>query len=130
MDQLVLAGMLTSGEYDRHVRERRQAYRRRRDELVAALATRVPGVVVRGLAAGLHALVELPAGDGPPGTAEAAALRAAAWHGLAVEGLDRFRHPDAPPRPDALVVGYAAPSSSAWTGALEALCRVLARPAG
>ena len=130
VDQLVLADLLVSGVYDRHVRERRQAYRRRRDELVATLAERTPDVVVRGLAAGLHALVELPVGDGPAGTAEAAAQRAAAWHGLAVEGLDRFRHPDAPPRPDALVVGYATPSPSAWAGALEALCRVLAGPAG
>ncbi|MFC5947305.1 PLP-dependent aminotransferase family protein [Pseudonocardia lutea] len=130
VEQLVLAELLTSGAYDRHVRRRRQAYRRRRDELVATLAARVPEVAVRGLAAGLHALVELPAGDGPPGAAEAEALRSAAWHGLAVEGLGRFRHPDAAPRPDALVVGYATPSPSAWAGALEALCRTLARPAG
>ncbi|GAA4544606.1 PLP-dependent aminotransferase family protein [Pseudonocardia xishanensis] len=115
LDQLVLADLLATGAYDRHVRERRLAYRRRRDELAAALAPRV-----RGLDAGLHALVALP-----PGT-EAETLRAAAWHGVAVEGLDAFRHPAAEPRGDALVVGYATPSPSAWPAALEALRRVLA----
>jgi GntR family transcriptional regulator / MocR family aminotransferase len=29
------------------------------------------------------------------------------------------------PEQDALVVGYATPSHSAWAGALDALCRVL-----
>jgi GntR family transcriptional regulator/MocR family aminotransferase len=29
------------------------------------------------------------------------------------------------PERDALVVNYAAPSDSAWAGALDALCRVL-----
>lgn len=42
-----------------------------------------------------------------------------------MEGLSRFAHPSAPPERDALVVGYATPPDSAWTGALDALCRVL-----
>ncbi|MFF3288129.1 PLP-dependent aminotransferase family protein [Streptomyces sp. NPDC003023] len=119
LDQLTLAEFIASGAYDRHVRGMRLRYRRRRDQLVRRLAEHAPGIRVSGIAAGLHAVLELP-----PGT-EGAAVRAAAWQGLAVETAGRFRHPDVPPGRDALVVGYATPSDSAWSGALDALCRAL-----
>ncbi|MCP9986759.1 PLP-dependent aminotransferase family protein [Streptomyces sudanensis] len=119
LDQLTLAEFIASGAYDWHVRGMRLRYRRRRDQLVAALAERAPGIRVTGIAAGLHAVLELPHGS------ERAVLRAAALQGLALQGLDAFRHPDAPPGRDALVVGYATPTDSAWPGALDALCRVL-----
>ncbi|MFE2040167.1 PLP-dependent aminotransferase family protein [Streptomyces sp. NPDC059477] len=120
VEQLTLAEFIVSGGYDRHVRAARTRYRRRRDALVAALAVRAPEVTVTGIAAGLHAVLRLP-----PGTEESV-IRAAAWQGLSVHGLSRFRHPDAPARSiDALVVGYATPPDHAWAGALEALCRAL-----
>ncbi|AVH56947.1 MULTISPECIES: MocR-like pyridoxine biosynthesis transcription factor PdxR [Streptomyces] len=121
LDQLTLAEFITSGAYDRHVRATRLRYRRRRDALVAALATRAPAVRVTGISAGLHAVLQLP-----PGT-EQSAVHTAAWQGLAVYGLTRFRHPDATTdRLDALVVGYGTPADHAWSGALDALCRALA----
>ncbi|MFJ2396194.1 PLP-dependent aminotransferase family protein [Streptomyces sp. NPDC087843] len=121
LDQLTLAEFLTSGAYDRHVRAARLRYRRRRDALVAQLAARAPGVRATGIAAGLHVVLRLP-----PGT-ERPALRAAAWHGLAAHGLERYRHPDSTAgRTDALVVGYGTPPDHAWGGALEALCAALA----
>ncbi|MEU0524063.1 PLP-dependent aminotransferase family protein [Streptomyces niveus] len=120
MDQLTLAEFITSGAYDRHVRSMRLRYRRRRDQLVEALAEHAPESRVTGIAAGLHAVVELP-----PGTDERTAIQAAAWQGLAIQGLSAFRHPSVPPGRDALVVGYGAPTDSAWAGALDALCRVL-----
>ncbi|MEU2130779.1 PLP-dependent aminotransferase family protein [Streptomyces sp. NPDC018352] len=123
LDQLTLAEFIGSGAYDRHVRSMRLRYRRRRDQLVAALAERAPGVRVSGIAAGLHAVLELPEGTEP------SVLRAAAWQGLALEGISRFRHPDAAPGRDALVIGYGTPTDSAWAGALDALCRVLPREA-
>ncbi|WP_329463465.1 MocR-like pyridoxine biosynthesis transcription factor PdxR [Streptomyces sp. NBC_01431] len=119
LDQLTLAEFIGSGAYDRHVRGMRLHYRRRRDQLVAALAERAPDVRVSGIAAGLHALVELP-----PGT-ERSVMRSATWHGLALESLARFRHPELPVDRDALVVGYATPPDSGWAGALDALCRAL-----
>ncbi|MFH9820461.1 PLP-dependent aminotransferase family protein [Streptomyces sp. NPDC017230] len=120
LDQLTLAEFLGSGGYDRHVRAIRLRYRRRRDALVAALAERAPEVRVTGIAAGLHAVLQLP-----PGT-EQQAVRAAAWNGLAVHGLSTFRHPEAAVAPlDALVVGYGTPPEHAWAGALDALCRAL-----
>ncbi|PBC61773.1 GntR family transcriptional regulator [Streptomyces sp. Tue6028] len=120
LDQLTLAEFLTSGAYDRHVRAARLRYRRRRDALVAALADRAPSVHATGIAAGLHAVLRLPAGT------EQSVVRAAAWQGLAVHGLTRYRHPDAATEPqDALVVGYGTPPDHAWSGALDALCRAL-----
>ncbi|MFJ8345907.1 PLP-dependent aminotransferase family protein [Streptomyces sp. NPDC094153] len=120
LDQLTLAEFITSGAYDRHVRAARLRYRRRRDALVEALATRAPDVRPTGIAAGLHAVLRLP-----PGT-EPAVVQAAAWQGLALHGLSRFRHEQAAVAPlDALVVGYGTPPDHAWAGALDALCRVL-----
>jgi GntR family transcriptional regulator/MocR family aminotransferase len=120
LDQLSLADFIDSGSYDRHVRRMRQRYRGRRDRLVATLAARAPHVEVTGIAAGLHAVLRLP-----PGT-ERSAVKAAAWRGVALEGLDEFRHPEAAmSAPDGLVVGYATPAEHAYGAALDALCDVL-----
>jgi len=81
---------------------------------------RASAVRVVGHPAGLHALLDLP-----PGT-EADVVDRARRHGIAVEGLARFRHPDAVARRDGLVVGFATPSASAWSGALSALGDLLA----
>ncbi|MGW3008475.1 MocR-like pyridoxine biosynthesis transcription factor PdxR [Streptomyces sp. NPDC001219] len=123
-DQLTLAEFLTHGAYDRHIRRMRQRYRRRRDQLIDAVATHAPHLTVTGIAAGLHAVLQLPDGSGEPD--EQAALRAARWQGLALDGLSAYRHPEATMPPHhGLVVGYATPSDSAFPGALEALCRAL-----
>ncbi|GAA2635714.1 PLP-dependent aminotransferase family protein [Streptomyces axinellae] len=124
LDQLTLADFLERGAYDRHVRAMRTRYRNRRDRLVSTLAARVPRVRATGIAAGLHAVLELP-----PDAQEAAVLRAAHRHGVALDPLNSFRHPQAPPlttpRP-ALVVGYGAPPEHAYPAALNALCDALA----
>ncbi|MEV7730650.1 PLP-dependent aminotransferase family protein [Streptomyces sp. NPDC088921] len=120
LDQLALADLIVSGSYDRHVRQMRQRYRRRRDLLVAALAEHAPHIEVSGVAAGLHAVLRLP-----PGT-ERSAVKAAIWQGVALDGLAEFRHPDTDmPAHDGLVVGYATPSEHAYAAALETLCGAL-----
>ncbi|WP_217235648.1 PLP-dependent aminotransferase family protein [Streptomyces sp. AC555_RSS877] len=120
LDQLSLADFVSGGSYDRHVRRMRQRYRSRRDRLAAALAVHAPHVEVTGVAAGLHAVLRLP-----PGT-ERSTVKAAAWQGVALDGLAGFRHPDtAMAARDGLVVGYATPSEHAYEAALEALCGVL-----
>jgi GntR family transcriptional regulator/MocR family aminotransferase len=120
LDQLILAEFLASGAYDRHVRAARLRYRRRRDALVAALAERAPEVRATGIAAGLHAVLQLPPGS------EQSVVQAAHWQGLALDGLTRYRRPDAVAEPmDALVVGYGTPPDHAWSGALDALCAAL-----
>ncbi|WP_354643343.1 PLP-dependent aminotransferase family protein [Kitasatospora camelliae] len=120
LDQLTLAEFVASGGYDRHLRRMRQVYRRRRDQLVATLAERAPHIRVSGIAAGLHAVLELP-----PGTEESS-LRAASRLGLAVDGLANYRHPDSalPPR-DGLVIGYGTPPEHVFTAALDTLCLAL-----
>ncbi|MEU6667319.1 PLP-dependent aminotransferase family protein [Streptomyces sp. NPDC046727] len=123
LDQLALADFVACGSYDRHVRRMRQTYRRRRDRLVAALAAQAPQIEVTGIAAGLHAVLRLP-----PGT-ERSTVKAAAWQGVALDGLAAFRHPESPTEAgDGLVVGYAAPAEHGYGAALEALCGVLPPP--
>lgn len=119
LDQLTLAQFIASGAYDRHVRRSRLAYRRRRDRLVTVLQRSAPRVRVTGIAAGLHALLELPAGQ-----PEADVVARAARHGLAIEGLHGYsatgRHDRA-----ALVVGYGRSPEHAFTGAVARLCAAL-----
>ncbi|MFZ2175401.1 MAG: PLP-dependent aminotransferase family protein [Rhodococcus sp. (in: high G+C Gram-positive bacteria)] len=122
-DQLTLADFIESGAFDKHVRRMRTLYRRRRDALVSTLAERVPHIRVTGIAAGLHVVLELPTGT------EAATVNRAAALGLAVVGLNTFRHPGATStRPDGLVVGYSTPSTARFAATLDALCRALPRP--
>ncbi|MGH3508180.1 MAG: hypothetical protein ACRDO2_13350 [Nocardioidaceae bacterium] len=129
LEQLALAELIGSGQYDRHIRRCRQVYRRRRDTLLAALRERAPGVRLAGIAAGQHVLVELPTDGGAPGRDsgpdEARVVNHARSRGLALESLSTYVHPAAAPRRPALVVGYATPSDQAFAGAVELLCRVL-----
>ena len=99
-DQLALADLIVRGELDRHLRRMRRRYRGRRDALVAAVAASLPGAVVEGIAAGLHAVVRLPAG-----TDEAATVAAAAQRSIALDGLAGFFASGTSPHP-ALVLGY------------------------
>ncbi|MEV3925525.1 PLP-dependent aminotransferase family protein [Actinomadura coerulea] len=120
--QLVLADLIGTHAYDRHVRAARLRYRRRRDLLVETLRDRAPRVRVQGVAAGLHALVLLPDG----GDGEGEAMRRAAFHDLALMPLrDHWQDPGE--RPQGLVVGYSTPVGAAYPAALDALCAVLAQ---
>jgi GntR family transcriptional regulator/MocR family aminotransferase len=83
LDQLVVASLLRSQVFDRHLRRMRSAYRRRRDDFVAALAARAPRVWVEGVAAGLHGLVRWP--DGGP--TEAVVIAEATARGIGVTAL-------------------------------------------
>ncbi|MHA6628862.1 MocR-like pyridoxine biosynthesis transcription factor PdxR [Pseudonocardia sichuanensis] len=119
--QLVLSELIRSHDYDRHVRAQRLKYRRRRDELLRRLARDVPTVGVRGAAAGLQLVLELPA-DGPN---EDDVARVADRHGLRIATLGSAWQGDRSTRPSLIVVGYASPADHAWSGALDALADVL-----
>ncbi|MDV3127425.1 PLP-dependent aminotransferase family protein [Mycobacterium sp. 21AC1] len=110
--QLVLARLLDSGEYDRHVRLVRARHRARRDALLGAL----PGAVVTGVAAGLHLLVTLPA-DVDDG-ALAGELHEA---GVLVHPLSWHRRLPGPP---GLVLGYASHTPDRLREAGETIARV------
>jgi GntR family transcriptional regulator/MocR family aminotransferase len=76
---------------------------------------------VRGIAAGLHALVEVPD--------EAEVLERAEAAGLAVGRLGEHWHrADVPGRPQGLVVGYGTPRERVYPEALEMLAKVLDGP--
>jgi GntR family transcriptional regulator / MocR family aminotransferase len=121
LEQLALAELVRSGALDRHVRRMRQRYRRRRDALLTTLADRAPGLRARGIAAGLHVVLDLP-----DGMREDDVVTRATGRSLALGVLAPFRHRPAPGDPQGLVVGYAAPPEHAYGQALVALGDVLA----
>jgi len=115
LDQLVLADLISSGAFDRHVRRCRLEYRTRRDKLVAALPRHL---VPQGISAGLQ--LYLPLSE----QAEAAVPASAARHSLAIETISPHRIGAADPL-WGLMVGYGAPSKLAFGGTLDALLAVL-----
>jgi GntR family transcriptional regulator/MocR family aminotransferase len=98
IEQLALADFLERGELDRHLRRTRVAYRRRRDELVAALERHLPRVRPTGIAAGLHLVAHLAADVDEHEVVEAARAR-----GIGLQGLGEHR---VLPGPPALLLGY------------------------
>jgi GntR family transcriptional regulator/MocR family aminotransferase len=124
LDQLTLAHLIASGAYDRHVRRARLAYRRRRDRLTGAVAHAAPDVRFIGIAAGLHAIAELP-----PERDEGEVVARAARHDLALEGLGEYAEPGRH-RSSALVIGYGTPPAHAFTAAVARLGAVLAERGG
>jgi GntR family transcriptional regulator / MocR family aminotransferase len=122
LDQLALADLLSRGEYDRHVRRMRLAYRARRHELDARLAA-IGAPPPAGVAAGLHALLPLGSAEQERRTVAAAERAGLHLHGLHTGG---YWHRPAPDRPGALVIGYATPAAHTWRWALDALTDLLA----
>ncbi|WFB10733.1 PLP-dependent aminotransferase family protein [Streptomyces sp. LX-29] len=124
LPQLVLARLMDSGELERQLRLLRRRHRRRRDAMIEAVRTRLPGAVVHGAAAGLHLMVTFPAGTGFADTDLAAAALA---RGVKVHPLSwHWQHPDRP----GLVLGYAATAPTAIAeglATLGALVRELGR---
>jgi GntR family transcriptional regulator/MocR family aminotransferase len=117
----VLARLIESGELDRHLRRCRLRYRRRRDRLGEAIASRVPAGRLSGIAAGLHAVLEFPGADLP----ERRLLTHLKERGVAVDGITYF-YEHATDAPLGLLIGYATPPEHAFTGALEELVGALA----
>ncbi|HWH01166.1 MAG TPA: PLP-dependent aminotransferase family protein [Pilimelia sp.] len=118
LPQLAFAELLAGGGYDRHLRQVRRRYRRRRDALVTALARHLPTARVFGVAAGLHLVVELPTG-----TDDAALAAAARAAGLAPVPLSALREAGA--GPPGLVLGYAAHAPDELTAAVRTLAALL-----
>lgn len=86
LEQLAFARLIESGAYDRHLRRTWTTYRRRRDTLIAEITRQLPGATVRGVAAGLHIMVEFDAHFD-----ENAVTARALSRGLAVTPLVRYR---------------------------------------
>ncbi|MFF4548779.1 PLP-dependent aminotransferase family protein [Streptomyces sp. NPDC001406] len=103
LDQALFARFLEHGDYDRQLRRCQRAYRERRDVLVAALEEYFPQARVSGIAAGLHAIAELPRRYGP----EERFLERMAAAGVAVRPLSACAHARADASGVRLVLGYA-----------------------
>jgi GntR family transcriptional regulator / MocR family aminotransferase len=101
LPQLILARLIASGELEQHIRQVRTRQRNRRDALLGVLREQLPGVRVRGVAAGLHLLITFPALDVEDTDLAEAILRA----GVLVHPLSWHRQLAGPP---GLVLGYAA----------------------
>jgi GntR family transcriptional regulator/MocR family aminotransferase len=99
LTQAVLARMVARGDLDRHVRRVRAFYRKRRDHLLDALDTAIDHPDIRGVSAGLHLTVALPAGAELPIVG-----RALDEHGLALWGLRQHYQGSDPV--DGLVLGF------------------------
>lgn len=101
IEQAALAAFIESGDLERHLRAARSRFRHRRAALLAAIARELPGLPVTGIAAGMHAVLELPAG-----VRATDAAAAAARHDVAVSDLARYRVSASADSTESLVLGY------------------------
>jgi len=115
--QLVLAHLMETGELERQLRVVRTRHRRRRDAMIRALSTELPGAVVHGAAAGLHLTITF--GFEVDDVALAAAALA---EGVKVQPLSWHRL--RPGRPG-LVLGYAARTATEIAEGLAVLGKLL-----
>ncbi|MEV0431503.1 hypothetical protein [Micromonospora sp. NPDC050495] len=93
-------------------------YRERRDALIAAVRRHLPAARVSGIAAGLHLVLELPAG-----VDDAAVARAARSAGLGPGALADLRVDR--PGPPGLVLGYPPWSRDELAGAVGTLAELI-----
>jgi GntR family transcriptional regulator/MocR family aminotransferase len=119
LEQLALAELISSGDYDRHVARARHVYRQRRDALIAALAEHLPGLEPHGAAAGLHVLLRLP-----ENVDDVAIQAAAAERGIGVNPLSPMCRSG--PVERGLVVGYSRLTVERIDEAVAALAECLA----
>jgi GntR family transcriptional regulator/MocR family aminotransferase len=115
MDQIAFAKLLTTGGYDRHLRQMRRRYLIRRNALLQALTRYLPDARVLGAAAGVHLTVRFP--DGFP---IMRLVRRAAEMRVHVEPLAPcYAEPDT--APPGLMLGYANLSESQTLTGVQAL---------
>ncbi|MER7566836.1 PLP-dependent aminotransferase family protein [Streptomyces sp. NPDC097941] len=122
LTQMIVADLLLSGAYDQHIRNCRDQYRMRREQLGEVLAAVAPAAWLMSENRGLHASI-LWSPDGP---AEREVLQAARAESLALAGLGSYWGSPGG-HPPGLVIGYATPPRHAYAETLNALARVLDR---
>jgi len=120
MDQIAFAQLLSSGRYDRHLRQMRRRYAARRRALLRALDRYLPQATVLGAAAGLHLTVRLP-----DGCRVDEVVRRAAAQRVRVEPLTPC-YADPASAPAGLMLGYANLTEAQLDAGVRALARALA----
>lgn len=127
LEQRVLAALIDSGAYERHVRRTRRENERRRTALLEAIAQHLPhDARVEGTAAGLHVVLWLPSVRAQD---EAALVAAARAHGVGVYPVSPlYAGPQqgAPARPGGLILGYASLAVAQIGPGMQALARAMA----
>jgi GntR family transcriptional regulator/MocR family aminotransferase len=124
IDQLAFAELLLRGDYERQIVRARRAYRRRRDALVCAVRSTLPGLEIRGAAAGMQLLLMLPDHVDDVEIAEAARS-----HGIGLSALSPLHLAACPER--GLLLGYGRLPEPSIDQAVEALSKLIARrPSG
>jgi GntR family transcriptional regulator/MocR family aminotransferase len=118
MDQIAFAQLLTSGGYDRHLRQMRRRYVIRRNALLRALARYLPQATVLGAAAGVHLTVRFP-----DDYRVADVVRRAAKMRVRVEPLAPC-YADESAAPPGLILGYANLTESQIVTGVRALADV------
>ena len=128
IEQRVLASLMDSGAYERHIRRLRRAHERRRMVLLEAIARYLPASAqVAGTAAGLHVVLWLPS---VPQQGEAQLVAAARAAGVGVYPVSPlFAGPQVSPqpRPAGLTLGYASLSEEDIQLGIRTLAAVVAR---
>jgi GntR family transcriptional regulator/MocR family aminotransferase len=120
IEQLAFADFLRRGEFDRHLRQMRIVFRRRRAAVADAFEGALPHVRVHEAAAGLNMLIELPSIE-----QERAALRQADARGIKLETVSRHTLPGYK-GPAGLLIGVGALQDGAISHVVEELTQVLA----
>lgn len=120
-DQLAFTELLTSGEYDRHLRQMRRRYLRRRNALLDALKRFLPQATVVGAAAGVQLSVHFSPGYPVDKLADNAASK-----GVKVEQLAGC-YADHASGPPGLILGYANHTESQLVGAVQTLATAQSR---
>jgi GntR family transcriptional regulator/MocR family aminotransferase len=117
IDQYAYTMLIQSGRLDRHLRRINKRYRERREALVRAVATGLPGARVTEPAAGLYSFVALP-----DHIDEAALVPAARRQGVLVQGVGHFAC-ERPPPSAGLIVEHAKHPPDSLAAAVAALGR-------
>jgi GntR family transcriptional regulator/MocR family aminotransferase len=125
-EQHTLARLMAEGHFARSLNRARNAYRRRRDALLAALESIGGGYTVENTHTGLYFIVRLP------GRSAARVARKARENGLWLRALNEYRAvPDKKKQTaDALVLGYGGLSERQMGPAVEKLCLCISQSAG
>ncbi|ACQ78674.1 transcriptional regulator, GntR family with aminotransferase domain [Beutenbergia cavernae DSM 12333] len=122
LTQLTLDDLITSGEYDRHVRRSRLAYRRRREALASTVRMAAPWADIQGGIGGLHVVLTWSDRPGMP-TVEAVQDSCARLGVSPPPALTRFG--PVPAGRAGVVIGFATPAEHEFRGALAALASAL-----
>jgi GntR family transcriptional regulator / MocR family aminotransferase len=118
-DQLAFANFLHRGDFDRHLRRMRQVYRARRNLVVSLLRALLPQHRVRGIAAGLHVVLEMSS------PAAAAAVQAEAEEaGTLVETIEQHSFADYA-GPAGLLIGYGGLPEPSLEAAIRGLATIV-----